>query len=307
MNKRVIITGGTGLIGKKIIPILADKGYEIIIFTRNIDSAKNKFGNSKIDFVKWDYTVPIENIKKCLDGCEVIINLAGASIGDRRWNESYKKIIYDSRILTTKKIVEAISKCNEKPKTLLSSSAIGYYGTTGEETLTEGSPGSSDFMASLCKDWEAEAMNAEKYGVRVAIFRTGIVLDKEEGALKRFTLPFKLFTGGYQGKGNQWVSWIHIDDLINLFLFALENKNMESAINTTTQFPVTNKEFGKILGKVLKRPCYLPVPGFVLRLAIGEFSEYILKGRKVIPEKAIDNGFVFKFEKLDIALENLLK
>lgn len=307
MSKRIIITGGTGLIGKKIIPILLERGYGITIFTRNIETAKSKFKNSGIDFVKWDYTDSIKDIIKYFDGCETIINLAGASIGDRRWNEEYKKIIYDSRILTTNKIVEAIAKCNEKPKTLINSSAIGFYGTTGEETLTEDSAGSDDYMADLCSNWEQEALNAEQYGIRVIRLRTGIVLDKNEGALKRFILPFKLFSGGYQGTGKQWISWIHIEDFINLILFTLENKNIEGAMNCTTQFPVTNKEFGKTLGKILRRPCYFRVPGFILKLAIGEFSEYILKGRKVIPEKALKNGFKFNYEKLEKALDNLLK
>ncbi|MFA5405465.1 MAG: TIGR01777 family oxidoreductase, partial [Ignavibacteria bacterium] len=240
MGKRIIITGATGLIGKRIVPILTDKGYEITIFTRNIDSVKTKFSNISLNYIKWDYTKPIDSIIEYINGCEIIINLAGASIGDRRWNEKYKKIIYGSRILTTKKIVEAISKCKDKPNTLISSSAIGFYGTTGEEIQTEKSPGSNDFMAKLCSDWENEAIKAEEYGIRVTTTRTGIVLDKNKGALERFLTPFKLFSGGYQGTGRQWISWIHIDDLINLFLFSIENDKINGALNCTTQFPVTN-------------------------------------------------------------------
>lgn len=284
-----------------------EKGYEITVFTRNIESAKSKFKNIRINFVKWDYTQPIDDIIEYLKGCDTVINLAGASIGDKRWNEDYKKILYNSRVQTTKKIAGAISQCSEKPNSLISSSAIGFYGTTGEETLTENSQGSNDFMARLCNDWENEAFKAEEYGVRVVTTRTGIVLDKNEGALKRFLQPFKLFAGGYQGSGKQWISWIHADDFINLILFVLENDNIKGALNCTTLFPVTNKDFGKILGKVIGRPCYLRVPGFILKLVIGEFSEYLLKGRKVIPEKALKNGFKFKFGKLDKALENLLK
>lgn len=306
MDKRIVITGATGLIGKRIIPILIEKGFVITIFTRNIESAKNKFKHLSIKYVNWDYKQPIDNIIGIINGCDLIINLTGASIGDRRWDSEYKKIIHDSRILTTKYITEAISKCNIKPECLINSSAIGYYGTNGTETLTEKSSSSNDFMAKLCYNWENEALNAEKYGVRVITIRMGIVLDKNEGALKRFLLPFKLFAGGYQGTGNQWISWIHIDDLINLILFSLENAKIKGAINCTSPKAVSNKEFCKSLGKVLHRPSYLPVPGFILKLVIGEFAEYLLKGRKVIPEKALKNGFKFQYEEIEKALVNLL-
>jgi uncharacterized protein len=306
LSKRIIITGATGLIGKRIIPLLMEKGYSIIIFTRNIESAQKKIDNESIAYIKWDYTKPIDDIIKYIDGSYSIINLAGASIGGKRWNDSYKQLIYDSRVKTTKKITEAISKCKNKPECLINTSAIGYYGTTGKEILNEDSPEGSDYLAVLCKDWESAAFEAEKSGVRVITLRIGIVLDRNEGALKKFLLPFKLFAGGHQGSGNQWISWIHIDDLISLIFYSLENKGIIGAVNCTSVNPVTNKEFSKTLGKVLHRPSYFPVPGFVLKIAVGDFTEYLLKGRKVIPEKALKNGYKFQFEVIEKALLNLL-
>ncbi len=307
MNKKALVTGATGLIGKKIIPILLKKDYDITVLTRNIESAKLKLKIPSLNFVNWGYKDSSDIIINYIDGCDLIINLAGASIGEKRWNDKYKKIIYDSRVLTTIKIAEAISKSSTKPNTFISSSAIGYYGTTGEETLTENFGSGDDFISKLCSDWEKNALDTEKYGVRVITTRTGIVLDRNEGALKKFLMPFKFFVGGYQGSGKQWISWIHIEDFINLILFAIENENIKGALNCTTEFPVTNKEFAKTLGKVIRKPSFARVPEFVLKIVVGEFSEYLLKGRRVIPEKAISNGFKFKYATLEKALENLLR
>jgi uncharacterized protein len=306
MSGKIILAGATGLIGKKIISILINKGYKIVIFTRNIESAKKSLKDDIIEYVNWDYGKPSDDIVQYLDGSYAVFNLAGASIAGKRWSESYKKVLYDSRVITTKKITEAISKCKNKPECLINTSAIGYYGTTGAEVLNEESEVGNDYLASLCRDWENAAYDAEKYGVRVVTLRIGIVLDKNEGALVKFLLPFKLFAGGYQGSGEQWISWIHVEDLIDLMLFSLENKDIKGAVNCTTPNFVTNKEFCKILGKILHRPSYLPVPGFVLKLAIGKFAEYLLKGRKVFPGKAINSGYKFKFEDLEKALINLL-
>ncbi|MCX6166125.1 MAG: TIGR01777 family oxidoreductase [Ignavibacteriae bacterium] len=284
MDKRIIITGATGLIGKNIVPILIEKGYGITIFTRNVESAKNKFDNSRIKFIKWDYSQPYDKIIEQIENCFAVVNLAGASIAGKRWNDEYKKELYNSRVITTKKIADAISKCKSKPSCLINTSAIGFYGTDGTEVLNEESADGDDYLAKLCFDWEKEAMEAEKYGVRAVTLRIGMVLDKNEGALKKFLLPFKLFAGGYQGTGKQWISWIHIDDLINLIIFSIENQEIKGAINCTSPKTVSNMDFCKSLGKVLHRPSYFPVPGFILKLVIGDFAEYLLKGRKVIPD-----------------------
>jgi uncharacterized protein len=307
MKKRIIITGATGLIGKKIIALLIKNGYSIVVFTRNVRFAKDKIVNDDVEFVCWDYTKPIDDIIECIDGSYSIINLAGASIGGKRWNSEYKKVLFDSRILTTKKLIEAISKCINKPESLVNSSAIGYYGINGEEICNEESKPSNDFLAKLCIEWENEAMRADKMGIRTVVIRAGIVLDKNEGALNKLLTPFKFFLGSHQGNGKQWVSWIHIDDLVNLYLLSIENKNIKGALNGTAPEPVTNKTFCKAIGKVLKRPSYFPVPSFILKIAIGKFSKYLLTGKKVIPKKAIRNGYKFRFIEIENALSNLLK
>jgi uncharacterized protein len=306
LDRKIILAGATGLIGKNLISLLFKKGDKIVVFTRNIESAKRSLENDSIEYVNWDYGKSPDEIIHYLEGSFAIYNLAGASIAGKRWSDKYKKVLYDSRIITTRKITEAISKCKNKPGVLINSSAIGYYGTTGKDVLNEESIVGSDYLASLCRDWENAAYEAEKSGVRVVTLRTGIVLDKNEGALKKFLLPFKLFIGGKHGTGNQWFSWIHIDDLINLMIFSLENENVKGGVNCTSPYPVINKEFCKILGHVMHRPSFFPVPGFILKIVVGDFAEYLLKGRKVIPEKAIKNGFIFKYEDLDKALNNLL-
>lgn len=307
MGKRIIIAGATGLIGKRIIYLLLNKGYSVCILTRNIESAMRRFNDTSIDFINWDYSMPSDNLIEYIENSFAVINFAGASIGGKRWNESYKRVLYDSRIVTTRKIAEAISKCKNKPECLINSSAIGYYGTTRTEVLDEDSKPGDDFLSKLCFDWEKEAYSMEKHGLRVITLRIGIVLDKCEGALQKFLLTFKLFIGGHQGSGKQWISWIHIDDLVNLIFFVLENKEIKGAINCTSPNSVSNKQFCKTLGKVLNRPSIFPVPGFVLKIAIGEFAKYLIKGRKVIPFRATKNGFQFRYDNLENALTNLLK
>lgn len=307
MEKRIVIAGATGLIGKKLISELIKKGYIITIFTRNTEAAKNKIKSDPVNFVKWDYTYHSDDIAGHIDGCHAVINLAGASIGSKRWNKEYKRILYDSRIDTTKKITEAIIKTVKKPDCLINSSATGYYGKSGEDVSSEEFKGGDDFLAKICIDWEKEAFEAKRYGVRVITLRTGIVLDKSEGALKKLLLPFKLFAGGYQGNGRQWVSWIHADDMVSLIIYSMENADIRGAINCTSPEPVSNKEFSKEIGRAMNRPSYFPILGFVLRAVAGEFAEYLTTGRKVIPEKALKSGFKFRYENIRDALENLLK
>ena len=302
-----MIAGATGLIGKKLISELIKKGYFIKIFTRNTEAARNKIKSDSVNFVKWDYTFPSDDIAGHIDGCNAVINLAGASIAGKRWSDDYRKILYDSRILTTRKIAEAISKCKIKPECLINSSATGYYGKSGEDVSSEGFRGGDDFLAKICIDWEKEAFEAERHGVRVITLRTGIVLDKSEGALKELLLPFKFFAGGYQGNGRQWVSWIHADDMVRLIIYSMENVKIRGAINCTSPEPVSNKEFSKEIGRAMRRPSYFPIPGFVLRAVVGEFAEYLTTGRKIIPEKALKSGFKFRYENISDALENLLK
>ena len=305
--KKIIISGGTGLIGKRLITELSEKEYDIIVITRKINKSINFISKENVSFFEWDYNNSSEEIINLLNDSYSIINLTGASIAGKRWSGEYKKVLYESRIITTRKIVEAISKCSKKPESFISSSAIGYYGTTGNEILTEESQSSDDFLANLCFEWEYEACKANEFGVRTVCIRTGLVIDGNDGAMKKIVLPFKLFIGGHLGTGKQWFSWIHINDLVNLYLFSINNINIKGALNGTSPKPVTNKEFCKTLGKVLKRPSFIPVPGFALKLIIGEFAQYLVTGRKVIPKSAIENGYAFEFPDLISALNNLFK
>lgn len=306
MKKKIILTGATGFVGKKLISILVEKGYAISVLSRNKNSAKKILGKD-IEVYEWDYTKSSDDIIEIINGCFAIINLAGASIAGKRWDEEYKKLIYNSRIITAAKITDAISKCEVKPQSLINSSAVGYYGLSGEELMTERSSPENDYLAKVCFDWESSAMEAEKYRVRVVTIRTAVVLDKKEGALKKLITPFKYFIGGKIGNGKQWFPWIHIVDLVNLYLYALENPSIQGALNGTAPEQINNKDFCKTLGKVMGRPSLFPVPGFILKIAVGEFATYLLTGRKVFPEKALKAGFKFKYDNIESALINILK
>lgn len=304
MSKTILLTGATGLIGKKLITALIKKGYSVKITSRRKEYAERTVPK-EVEIIEWDYTKSTDILKDALEGCFSVINLAGASIAGRRWNDKYKKLIYESRVLTTKKLVEAISNCSEKPESLISTSASGYNGFDGEEALTEESPAGEDYLAKVCKDWESAAFRAEVYGVRTVAMRVAVVLDKNEGALKKILTPYKFFAGGHLGSGKQWFPWIHAEDLVNMYIFALENKNIKGGLNCAAPEQVRNKEFSKALGKSINRPSFFPVPGFALKAVTGQFATYLLKGRKLFPEKALYNGFKFEFGNIEKAFKNI--
>lgn len=303
MKRKVIITGATGLIGKKLCNVLSDNDFEITVFTRNVVKAKSALGTI-VNTVKWDYNKP-EEWQDHLEDKEAIVHLAGANLSGKRWTNSYKKIIYDSRIISTKNLVNAIEKSNNKIKTFISSSAVGYYGARGEEILTEESKSGNDSLANVCFDWELEAQKAARLGVRTAMLRQGVVLSSEDGALKKLLLPFKLFVGGPLGNGRQWFPWIHIDDLVNIYLFILNNQTISGPINAVSQNRVRMNEFAKTLGKTLNRPSLFKVPEFVLQILVGEVASTIAASQNIIPKKLIDYNFKYKFEKLEEALKDL--
>ena len=308
MSKKIFITGGTGFMGKHIIKKLIERGDSVFILTRNPDKVKALYGNeSKVEAINSNEIKSPEQLSKVFEETDVIINLAGANVGDKRWTKEYKEEIYNSRIETTKLIVESIKLCKNKPELLISASGVGIYGFCGEEKINEESDLGKDFLAKVCTDWENEAVKAEESGVRVALIRTGIVLGKNEGALKELMLPFKFFIGAYQGNGKQWLSWIHIEDIVNLYLFVIDNIYLNGAINGTSPNPVRNKEFIETISKFKKTFFIAPVPGFIMKLIAGEFAENLLTGQKVYPEKAIDSGYAFKYSDLNSALKNLLK
>jgi uncharacterized protein (TIGR01777 family) len=243
--------------------------------------------------------------ERAIDGADAIINLAGEPIAGKRWTTEQKKILRSSRIEGTKALVDAIAKAQIKPKLMISSSAVGYYGPHGDQTLNEDSKPGDDFLARLCVDWEAEAQKAEALGVRVCLLRTGIVLAKGQGALKKMVPPFKMFIGGPLGSGRQWMPWIHIEDEVSVIQFLVENERARGAFNGTAPNPVTMAEFSETLGAVLNRPSWARVPPSVLALVVGEMAEMLLNGQRAIPEAAIKLGFKFKYPNLKLALESL--
>ena len=303
MDRKIIITGATGLIGRELCRKLHEEGDEVTVFTRGIRKGKEVLPYLK-NFVEWDYDKP-GLWKNELNGKDAVIHLAGANVFGERWTRGYKRTIMDSRRAGTKNLVDSIGITRNKPKIFISSSAVGYYGDKGDEVLTEDSGSGADFLASVCRSWEYEAQQVEKFGVRRVSIRTGIVLSSKEGALKKMLLPFKLFAGGSIGNGKQWFPWIHIEDIIGAYLFALNNE-ISGVLNGTAPNPVTMQEFAKTLGKVLHRPSFFSVPEFVLQMAVGEGAESILSSLRVMPQKLIESSFQFKYEYLEPALISLL-
>ena len=242
-----------------------------------------------------------------MHGVDVVVHLAGANLGAKRWNDEYKKLAYDSRIISTRNLVEAMKSVEKKPKAFICSSAVGYYGNRYDEMLDEKSPFAKNYLSNLCRDWEAEAEKVEKLGVRRVSIRTGLVLDKNDGLLKKMLPIFKLFLGGYLGNGKQWFPWIHIDDIVGIYLHAIDNANINGAVNAASPGIVTNKEFSKTLGKVLRRPALLPVPKIALRIISGELGNYVTDSQRISVDKILNSGYKFKFENLEEALGGLLK
>jgi len=233
---------------------------------------------------------------------DLLVNLAGATIF-RRWNDSYKQLLHDSRILTTRNLVDAIPRAGA---TLLNASGVGFYGPNGDEKLDEKSPQGKDFLATLSGDWEAEALKARDKGTRVVAMRFGVVLGKDGGALEQMVRPFRFFAGGPIGDGRQWFSWLHVEDLCRAALFAAGDKELQGPVNFTAPQPVTNRELAKTIGRVLGRPSFMPAPAFMIRLVLGEFGSVILNGQRVLPGALESRGFTFNFPDMERALGNLL-
>lgn len=301
---RVIITGGTGLIGQPLSKALVADGHEVIILSRAPESVKNAPAGVKLQ--KWDGK-SAEGWGELADGAGAIINLAGAGIADQRWSQERKREIRQSRIDAGKAVMEAITAASTKPRVLIQSSAVGYYGTqTGDAQVTESFSPGGDFLSKVCFDWEASTAPASKQGVRRAVIRTGVVLSNEGGAFPRQVLPFKLFAGGPVGSGKQWYPWIHIDDEVRAIQCLLTNENAEGPFNLSAPNPVTNKEFGKLIGEVLGRPSIMPAPAFAMQIVFGEMAMILLEGQRAVPQRLLEMGFKFKYETALAALQNLL-
>jgi uncharacterized protein len=304
---KIAITGATGLVGSRLVEKFQQAGHEILVFTRNPNKAQKLFPASvfpKLEVVQY---TPQESgdWQQKVSGCDAVINLAGEPIAER-WTPQQKQAIMESRQLGTRKLVEAIAMASQKPQVLVSGSAIGYYGTSETATFDENSPSGNDFLAQVCQNWEAEAQKVTEFGVRLVIFRIGIVLANG-GALGKMIGPFKMFAGGPIGSGKQWFSWIHRDDLVNLIYQATERADMSGVYNATSPNPVRMGKLCQTLGEVMNRPSWLPVPDFVLEILLGDGAIVVLQGQQVIPQKTQATGFNYQYSELKPALAEIVK
>ena len=305
---KIAVTGATGFVGTRLVERLVAEGHDVKVFTRSVEKAKRVFSAAKFKSVEYVAYTPMQSgdWQAAIFGCEGVVNLAGEPISER-WSAERKTRILNSRKVGTEKLVEAIVKAEQKPSVLVSSSAIGYYGTSETAEFFETSePAENDFLSQVCQAWEAEANKAKDAGVRVAIVRTGIVLG-DGGAIGKMITPFKLYAGGPIGNGRQWFSWIHIDDLVNLMLKALLDPSMHGVYNGTAPEPVRMNDLCKALGDVMDRPSWLPVPDFAIEALLGDGAVVVLKGQKVLPERTQAAGFSFDYPEPKEALEDVVK
>ena len=303
---KIAITGGTGLVGTRLVEKLLTGDNTILLLTRNVQRTQKIFPTSNYPNLQTIPYVATESgtWQDSIDGCDAVINLAGEPIAER-WTSEYKKAILESRQLGTQKLVEAISKASLKPSVLVNASAIGYYGSSETAIFSETSSPGSDFLAQVCQSWEGEAQKVTQVGTRLVILRFGIVLGNG-GALAKMIPPFKLFAGGPIGTGRQWFSWIHIDDLVSLIIAALERPDMSGIYNATAPNPVTMAGFCDNLGTVINRPSWLPVPGFALELLLGEGAQVVLEGQQVLPKRTLETGFTYQYPELQAALQEVI-
>ncbi len=298
---RVIVTGGTGFIGPKLCERLVAKGHDVIALTRDASRSRDHV-HPRVRVVSWAEGAAWEGF---VDGAGAVVNLAGETIA-QRWTSSAKKRIGESRVRAAARLKEAAEKAAQKPGVLVNASAVGVYGPHGDEVLDEGAATGDDFLARVCIEWESAARSLEPLGVRVAMLRTGLVLGGGGGALEKMLPPFRAFVGGPLGSGRQWVSWIHREDLVELYVFAIENAAVEGPLNATAPNPVTMRDFATALGRALHRPSFAKAPAAAIRLALGEMATVVLDGQRVVPKRALDLGFTFRFPDVLAALRDVV-
>ncbi|MCG2579515.1 MAG: TIGR01777 family oxidoreductase [Marinobacter sp.] len=300
MSHRILVTGGTGFIGQVLCPKLIAKGYTLTVLSRQSETdVRAACGRveaiSSLDLLKEH------------PGFDGIINLAGEGIADKRWSQQRKQVLRDSRIGLTRQLVSVVKSWGTKPGVLVSGSAVGYYGNQDSAPVTEDTPPNDEFTHRLCRDWEAEAVKLEAEGVRVCLSRTGVVAGPGGGFLQRMLLPFRLGLGGRLGSGDQYMPWVHRDDVVAALIFMLESENATGPYNVVSPNPVTNREFTRCLAAALKRPAIFPAPAPVLKLALGEMSRLLLTGQKATPQRLLQQDFRFTYPDLAEALENCVR
>lgn len=298
---KALVTGATGFVGPRLLRLLDSP----VVVSRSPERARRAVGNLAGPIFRWDpmrEPLPAEAV----EGVDVIYHLAGESVAEGRWNAAQKARIRDSRVIGTRNLVQGIKQVDHKPSVLVSASAVGYYGNRGDEELTEAASPADDFLAEVCVAWEREALAAEQLGVRTVTARTGIVLGAGGGALAKMLTPFKLGAGGPLGNGKQWMPWVHVADLARLYVHAADTSSINGPLNAVAPNPVRNSEFTKALGRQLHRPAFMPAPYLGLRLLFGEFAQVLFASQRVIPQVALETGFVFQYPDIASALREIL-
>jgi uncharacterized protein (TIGR01777 family) len=296
---KILVTGGTGFLGTPLVEALRAEGHEVVVLTRRPARGAGE--------LQWAPAAGLDVWARAFEGAGAVINLAGEPIAARRWTSARKRAILASRLEATSGVVAALRAAGASGAVLLSGSAIGYYGTPGDEPLDEASPGGTDFLATVCREWEHEALEASDLA-RVVLLRTGLVLARGGGALQQLALPFHFFAGGPLGSGRQVMSWIHRDDWIAMVRWALATASVRGPLNITAPAPVTNREMASAIGRAMQRPSFMPAPAFALRLALGEMADaMILNGQRVLPRVAQNAGFAFTYDTIDAALGDIFR
>ncbi|MHB8971547.1 MAG: TIGR01777 family oxidoreductase [Pirellulaceae bacterium] len=298
---QTLVTGATGFIGRHLLPHL----QRPVVLSRA--GARQRAALGALDVTSYDWSIakgppPVQ----AFDGVEVVVHLAGESVAER-WTRAKKQRILDSRVIGTSQLVTTLSQLARPPRVLISASAVGYYGSRGEQLLSEDDSPGSDFLAGVCVAWEAAASAAAKSGTRVVLLRTGLVFGRDGGALARMLPLFRLGLGGRLGNGRQWLPWVHVDDLIRMILFLIDHVTLSGPVNATSLYPVTNADFTQTLGKTLRRPTFCAMPAPLLRLAVGEIADALLASQRVMPRVLTREGFEYRFPQLEQALSNILQ
>ncbi|MCU7496888.1 MAG: TIGR01777 family protein [Ignavibacteria bacterium] len=305
MSKKVALTGATGLIGRHLFKALVERGDEVTVLSRSPSHAEKSLPGA-MAYIKWDSQMGSQATGYA-SGLDAVIHLAATPVMDKRWNGEYKNEILKSRQDGTRILVSELGKSSPKPKALVTASAVGYYGVSRVGPLSEKDHPGMDFLAEVCKLWEGEAARAEEFGIRRVSIRLGIVLESSGGALKKMMAPFKYFIGGPLGNGRQGFPWIHIDDVVNIFLLAVDTPSMQGAYNATAPNPVSMEKFSELMGKAMHRPSWLRVPEFMLNLAVGEGAYTITGAPLVLPERLTAMGYKFKYPEAGEALRAIIK
>ena len=300
---RVLLSGGSGLIGRRLAQRLAAAGDQPVILSRRPAKVDDPPAGAVVE--EWDAADP-QRLAELAEGADALVHLAGEGVASGRWTAERKRRIRDSRLRSTTAVAEALRRTGGRPPVLVQASAVGYYGPCGDEVVTEEHPSGDDFLAKVCVEWENASAPVEELGVRRALVRTGIVLSTEGGALPQMVRPFKLFAGGPVGSGDQWMPWIHIDDEVGAIEFLLRHDEARGPFNLAAPAPLTNREFSRAIGRALGRPSLLPAPAFAMKLLFGEMATLLLDGQRAVPARLEELGYEFRFADADAALADLL-